>query len=159
MTQYKGIHHLAMITNDMNKTIRFWRDLLGMGLIITSGDGRNRHYFFEISPNNTIAFFEWPEANNPEMKEQGTPTDEPMCFDHVAIGVENDRVLNDIKKKLSDAGYWVSAIIDHGYIHSIYSYDPNNIPIEFCAEVEGIDIRKNPLMKDINPCKEAKENH
>ena len=26
---FNGIHHLGFITNDMNKTIRFYRDLLG----------------------------------------------------------------------------------------------------------------------------------
>lgn len=39
MTKYKGIHHLAMITDDMEKTIKFWRDLLGMRLLSATGDG------------------------------------------------------------------------------------------------------------------------
>ena len=142
MLKYKGIHHLAMITDNMEKTIGFWRDLLGMRLLAETGDGRNKHIFFEISENNTIAFFEWPEAVNPEMKEHGTPTDEPMVFDHVAIGVTDDTDLEELRILLSEAGYWVSKIVDHGFIHSIYSYDPNNIPIEFCAEVAGRDIRK-----------------
>lgn len=149
MAKYKGIQHLAMITDDMEKTIKFWRDLLGMRLLSATGDGRNKHYFFEISENNTIAFFEWPEAENPEMKEHGTPTDEPMVFDHVAIGVNDDNDLEDLRKRLSNAGYWVSKIVDHGFIHSIYSYDPNNIPIEFCAEVKGRDIRKERLFNNI----------
>lgn len=142
MANYKGIHHLAMITDDMEKTIGYWRDLLGMRMLAAMGDGRNKHYFFEISENSTIAFFEWPEAENPDMKEHGTPTDEPMCFDHVAIGVEDDQELERLRELLSGAGYWVSKITDHGFIHSIYTYDPNNIPVEFCAEVEGKDIRK-----------------
>jgi hypothetical protein len=29
MIKYNGINHLAMTTGDMDKTIRFWRDLLG----------------------------------------------------------------------------------------------------------------------------------
>ncbi len=34
---YNGINHLAFITNDMNRTIRFYRDLLGFPL--TAGVG------------------------------------------------------------------------------------------------------------------------
>ncbi|MEE9145923.1 MAG: VOC family protein, partial [Candidatus Tectomicrobia bacterium] len=30
--RYQGIHHLAMATNDMDKTVRFYRDILGMPL-------------------------------------------------------------------------------------------------------------------------------
>ena len=41
-----------------------------------------------------------------------------------------------------------SDVIDHGSIHSIYAHDPKGIPIEFSHNVEGIDIRKNPQMKD-----------
>ena len=62
MTHYTGINHLAMVTHDMKTTIRFWRDLLGMRLIAGLGRKGYRHYFFEISPNDTIAFFEWPDA-------------------------------------------------------------------------------------------------
>ena len=156
MTKYNGIHHLAMITDDMDKTIEFWRDLLGMRMLAATGDGRNKHYFFEMSENNTIAFFEWPEAVNPDMKEHGTPIDEPMVFDHVAIGVNDDNDLEELRQILTKAGYWVSKITDHGFIHSIYSYDPNNIPIEFCAEVKGFSLREKPLINDKKLSKVAK---
>ena len=42
-------------------------------------------------------------------------------------------------------------------IHYIYSFDPNNIPIEFSAPVPGVDIRKNPKMKDKSPATVARE--
>ncbi len=37
MLTYTGINHLAMVTGDMNGTIRFRRDLLGMRLIAGLG--------------------------------------------------------------------------------------------------------------------------
>ncbi|MGB2688020.1 MAG: VOC family protein, partial [Desulfobacterales bacterium] len=33
MAKYTGINHLAMATRDMDTTIRFWRDLLGLRLV------------------------------------------------------------------------------------------------------------------------------
>lgn len=33
MIKFNGINHLAMVTGDMDMTIRFWRDLLGMRLV------------------------------------------------------------------------------------------------------------------------------
>ncbi len=59
MFTLKGIHHLAMATRDMEKTIRFWRDLLGMRLVGGLGKKGYKLYFFEISPQNYIVFFEW----------------------------------------------------------------------------------------------------
>jgi hypothetical protein len=46
-------------------------------------------------------------------------------------------------------------VIDHGFIHSIYSFDPNNIPIEFSAPNEKINLRKRPQMRDKEPLTEA----
>ena len=59
--RYKGINHLAMVTADMDATIRFWRDFLGMRLVAGLGSKKYRHYFLEISATDMIAFFEWPE--------------------------------------------------------------------------------------------------
>ena len=30
MAQFNGVNHLAMATGNMDETIRFWRDLLGI---------------------------------------------------------------------------------------------------------------------------------
>ena len=83
--KFGGINHLAMVTNDMEKTVRFYRDILGMPLVAATGNRPGsypyRHYFFEIGPNNTIAFFEWPgmvaefhkPAGQPEKSARGGP--------------------------------------------------------------------------------------
>jgi catechol 2,3-dioxygenase-like lactoylglutathione lyase family enzyme len=156
---YTGIHHLAMITNDMDKTIRFWRDLLGMRMLAATGDGRNRQYFFEICENCIISFFQWPESVNPEKKHHGQPTDRPLCFDHLAIGLEDDAAMEQMRKKLTTAGFKVSHIVDHGYFKSLYSFDPNGIPIEFTVDVPGRSLREVPRMSDRNLGDVAREGH
>ena len=157
MTRYTGINHLAMVTSDMKTTIRFWRDLLGMRLIAGLGRPGYRHYFFELSTNDMIAFFEWPQSEPLPEKDHGVPVTGPVGFDHISIGVESDDDLWELKDLLETAGIWVSEVIDHGFIHSIYSFDPNNIPIEFSAPVADIDLRKRPQMKDKSPLPEALE--
>ena len=151
MVKYNGVNHLAMATGDMDKTIRFWRDLLGMRLVAGLGRPGYRHYFFEISENDLMAFFEWSEVEPVEEKEHGRPVKGPFAFDHVSIGVETEDDLWELKDRLAAAGVWVSEVIDHGFIHSIYAHDPNGIPIEFSHNVEGIDIRKEPQMADEVP--------
>ena len=157
MAQYKGINHLALVTSDMDMTIRFWRDLLGMRLVAGLGDGTYRHYFFEISTEDMIAFFEWPGAEKPELKDHGVPVDGPAIFDHVAIGVSAMEDLIELRRKITAAGLWVSEIIDHGFILSIYAFDPNRIPIEFSWQVPEVDVRSHPKMKDKSPSKTAIE--
>jgi len=151
MIKFNGINHLAMATNDMDKTIRFWRDLLGMRLVAGLGKPGYRHYFFEISENDLIAFFEWPGVQPVPDKDHGRPVEGPFIFDHVSFGVETEEDLWEVKDKLAAAEFWVSEMIDHGFIHSIYSFDPNGIPIEFSCNVKARNVRKNPVMKDSSP--------
>jgi len=157
MTRYSGVNHLAMVTGNMDETIRFWRDLLGMRLVAGLGQPGYRHYFFEISDRDMIAFFEWPGIVPTPEKEQGRPVSGPFLFDHVSFGVENDDELWALKDRLAVAGIWVSEVIDHGFIHSIYTFDPNGIPIEFSKPVENIDPRGKPFMADRSPVKTALE--
>jgi catechol 2,3-dioxygenase-like lactoylglutathione lyase family enzyme len=141
----------------MDDTIRFWRDLLGMRMVAGLGQPGYRHYFFEISDRDMIAFFEWPGILPTPEKEHGRPVAGPFLFDHVSFGVESEDGLWALKDRLTAAGIWVSEVIDHGFIHSIYTFDPNGIPIEFSNSVENIDPRSKPFMADRAPVKTALE--
>jgi catechol 2,3-dioxygenase-like lactoylglutathione lyase family enzyme len=157
MVTYNGVNHLALATGNMERTIRFWRDLLGMRLIAGLGKPGYRQYFFEISRNDMITFFEWPEITPAVEKEHGRPARGPFIFDHVSIGLETEDDLWQLKDRFDAAGIWVSEVIDHGFIHSIYSFDPNGIPIEFSYHVTGTDVRNEPLMADREPTPAAQE--
>jgi catechol 2,3-dioxygenase-like lactoylglutathione lyase family enzyme len=157
MIKFTGINHLAFATNDMESTVRFWRDLLCIRLIGGIGQGKLRQYFFELSDRDMIAFFEWPDVGKIPLKDHGVPVADPFAFDHVSFGVENDEELWYLKDRLEAAGFWVSELIDHGFIHSIYTFDPNHIPIEFSATVPGVDLRKHPKMMDRHPSQAASE--
>jgi catechol 2,3-dioxygenase-like lactoylglutathione lyase family enzyme len=157
MARFTGINHLAMATRDMDTTIRFWRDLLGMRLVAGLGRPGYRHYFFQISDHDMIAFFEWPDVEKISEKDHGAPVKGPFVFDHVSFEVESEDDLWELKDKLEAAHIWVSEVIDHGFIHSIYAFDPNNIPIEFSAPVFGVDVRRHPKMRDKSPSAVARE--
>ena len=152
MVRFTGINYLAFVTGDMDKTVRFWRDLLGMRLVATIGEQGFRHYFFELSETDTVAFFEWDGTEPVPEKRHGVAFRGPIAFD-----VELANELWELKDKLAVAGYEVSRPIDHGFIHSIYAFDPNGIPIEFSYNVPGIDIRRTPVFGDKDLAATAQE--
>lgn len=149
--KFNGIHHLAMATSDLDRTIRFWRDLLGMRLVVGYGRPGYRHYFFEISDRDLIAFFEWPDVKKIPEKDHGVPVKGPFAFDHVSFEMTDLDALFDLKDQLYAAGFWASEVIDHGFIRSLYTFDPNNIPIEFSVRNPDIDVREKPVMLDKKP--------
>lgn len=154
---YTGINHLALVTADMDATIRFWRDLLGMPLVVSLGHPGYRHYFFHVSPHDTIAFFEWPGVEPVPEKDHGVPVRGPVAFDHVSIGVATQDDLWAIKARLEAAGFWASEVIDHGFIWSVYAFDPNGIPIEFSWSVPDCDVRQHPALTDTDPPPAARQ--
>ncbi len=157
MIKFNGINHLAFATGDMETTIRFWRDLLGLRLVAGIGKPGARHYFFALSETDMVAFFEWPAVEAAAEKDHGVPVTGPFVFDHVSFGVDSHEALWELKDGLEAAGFWVSEVMDHGFIHSIYAFDPNNIPIEFSVNMENVDVRGCPRMKDRQPTPSALE--
>ena len=149
---YCGINHLALVTNDMDKTVRFYRDVLGMPVVGTLGGELGgkpfRHYFFSMGANGTIAFFEWKDAKLPERKESGMPST-GRNFDHVSINLESMDELVDLQTRVRGLGVPASEIIDHGMLKSIYFEDPNDISLEFSVWMR--DIVKEPSLKDPSP--------
>jgi catechol 2,3-dioxygenase-like lactoylglutathione lyase family enzyme len=128
-----------------------------MRLVAGLGRPGYRHYFFEISESDMIAFFEWSGVEPIAEKDHGAPVKGPFAFDHVSFGVATQEALWELKDKLDVAGFWISEVVDHGFIHSIYSFDPNGIPIEFSYSTRGEEIRKNPVMGDVDPSEVTRE--
>lgn len=144
-----GINHLAFITPDLEKTIRFYRDLLGLELSAGIGHDGYRHYFFKIGPYDHIAFFEYEGASIMERKFPGNRTSKPLGFDHVSLNVESAEELLAFKHKLEAAGIDVHGVVDHGIMLSIYFYDPNNIPLEITWDC--MEIVERPAIVDDAP--------
>lgn len=147
----KGINHLAFITSDMVKTIRFYRDLLNLKLSAGIGHDGYRHYFFQFPDGVThVAFFEYEGASPMNKKFPGDRTELPLGFDHVSFTVDSRRDLFALKDRLEAADIEVEGAVDHGIFWSIYFYDPNNnIPLE--ATWQFMDILQYPAMSEDDP--------
>jgi catechol 2,3-dioxygenase-like lactoylglutathione lyase family enzyme len=139
--RWHGVNHLALVTPDMDATVRFYHGVLGMRLVATLMAGPIRHYFFEIAPGNTVAFFEWKGA--PTLaKQAGVPTAVPTQLDHLAFDVPHESTLVELRRRLEEAGCGVTEVIDHGIMRSVYFTDPNGIALE--ASWWAVDVTSRP---------------
>lgn len=148
MIKYKGINHIALATGDMDSTLRFYRDLLQLPVVLSSGRIGYRQFFLSLTETDMIAFFEWPHVKPIEEKEHGAPVKGPFAFDHIALAVATKDDLWALKDRLEAADQWVSEVVDHGFIHSIYFFDPNGIALEASVQIEGIDLINSPVLAD-----------
>lgn len=127
--QWRGVNHLALVTPDMDATVRFYNGVLGMPLVMTMMAGPMRHYFFEIGPHNTLAFFEIADAETFE-KGAGSPGPYPVQMDHVSLNLENAETVAALRDRLLALEWEVTEEIDHTTLRSIYFTDPNGIALE-----------------------------
>ena len=126
---WRGVNHLALVAPDMDATVRFYHGILGMRLVATLMAGSIRHYFFEIGPGNTVAFFEWKGAGR-FAKPAGWRVDQTLQFDHLSFNLPTHDDLMALRERLRAARVEVTEEVDHEYIHSIYFTDPNGIALE-----------------------------
>jgi catechol 2,3-dioxygenase-like lactoylglutathione lyase family enzyme len=154
---WRGINHLALITSDMDATVRFYHGVLGARLVATIGKESFRHYFFDVGPQNTIAFFEYRGASLKRFaKPAGRPDERAIQFDHLSLNVPDEHALEALRARLKEAGCGVTDVVDHGFVRSIYFTDPNGIALEaswWVADATGrdVDYRDDSLFADPDP--------
>jgi catechol 2,3-dioxygenase-like lactoylglutathione lyase family enzyme len=131
LPDWRGINHLALVTNDMDATVRFYHGVLGARVVATIGTPGFRHYFFGFGPENTVAFFEYAGAPVEAFAlPAGVPDPRKAQFDHLSFNLPDERALLRLRDRLKAAGCEVTDVVDHDFIRSIYFNDPNGIALE-----------------------------
>jgi catechol 2,3-dioxygenase-like lactoylglutathione lyase family enzyme len=129
--RWGGINHLALITTDMDATTRFYHGVLGAQLVATIGTPTFRHYFFELGPANTVAFFEYRGLElDTFAKPAGIPDARAIQFDHVSFELSDEDALLELRDRLLAHDCEVTEVVDHHVMRSIYFTDPNGIALE-----------------------------
>lgn len=147
--EFRGINHLALTCADMDRTIAFYRDVLGMPLVKTIDfpNDRGKHYFFDVGNGDTIAFFQFnrgPAVVDQKALNKMAAT--PGMMNHVAINVSNEKI-EAYRQKLVELGIEVTEVVNHDdtpsgaspevnestFVRSIYFRDPDGIQLEFAA--------------------------
>ena len=125
----RGLHHTAVLCKDVERTIRFYQEVLEFPLteIFENRDypGSN-HFFFDIGNGNLLAFFDFPGLD------LGPYAEVLGGLHHLAISVEPERWAH-LKAKLDDAG--VPYLEESGT--SIYFRDPDGTRVELIADPLG----------------------
>lgn len=133
-----GFHHVTLVCRDARKTLRFYRDILGLALVkVTVNFDRTDTYHLYFgngagSPGTLLTFFEWPQAMRGRYGVGG--------IHHVALGTANDDTLLMWKRWLADNGVRVTGPYDRGYFTSIYFTDPDGQVIEIATDGPGFQI-------------------
>jgi catechol 2,3-dioxygenase-like lactoylglutathione lyase family enzyme len=155
------MNHLALVTSDMDATVRFWHEVLGAEIVATVATADFKHYFFRIGDAQTIAFFQYAGVElDTYAKPAGVPYRAASQFDHLSLGVADEQALDDLRARLEKYGCEVTEVVDHGFIRSIYFSDPTGIALEaswWTAEIGSGNYDDQALFHDNDPVPALRE--
>ncbi|MDH2236661.1 VOC family protein [Pigmentiphaga sp. GD03639] len=130
----QGLHHYAYRCRDAEETCHFYEDLLGLPLahviradhVPSTGEYCPYvHIFFEMRDGSYMAFFDLGDGQAAEPS-----ANTPDWVNHIALQVESEDELRAARARLEAAGVEVLGVTDHGFVRSIYFFDPNGIRLE-----------------------------
>jgi len=154
--ELRGINHLALVCRDMERTVEFYSNVLGMPLVktIELPFDMGQHFFFDIGNGDHLAFFWFPDAPEPApgvSAPRTLPTGGELVsaigsMNHVAFDVPADQI-DAYLERLRAKGIDAADILNHDdselgvskepndetFVRSIYFFDPDGILLEFAA--------------------------
>jgi catechol 2,3-dioxygenase-like lactoylglutathione lyase family enzyme len=125
----RGIHHTAMISSDVQRTVEFFQDLLEFPLteIFENRDyPGSSHFFFDVGAGNLLAYFDLPGLELSEYQEV------LGGHHHLAISVTRER-WEHLRAKLDEAGVAYQTESDA----SVYFRGPDGERLELLADPLG----------------------
>lgn len=133
-----GFHHITMVSANAGRTLAFYREVLGVGLVkrtVNFDDPSSYHLYFGDAtgaPGTILTFFEWG----------GLPSGFPGVggVHHLALGVATSDAQLKWKRRLEDAGTPVSGPYNRGWFRSIYFTDPDGQILEIATRGPGYAV-------------------
>lgn len=133
-----GLHHITLISSNMERTTRFYTETLGLRLIkqtVNFDDPSAKHFYFGDgvgTPGTVITYFEWAHL----------PAGEPGVglTHHFAFAVEDDEALARWWVRLRHRGVEVTNPRPRRYFTSIYFRDPDGVILEIATRGPGFAI-------------------
>lgn len=133
-----GLHHITMICGDMERSVAFYRDLLGMRLVKQTrnfDDPNARHLYFgdaEGTPGTVVSLFEYAQMEPGRVGVGSTH--------HFALCVESEEELIGWRDYLRSRGVGCTEVLDRTYFKSIYLRDPDGHVVEIASRGPGFTV-------------------
>lgn len=138
-----NVHHAAYRCRDAEQTRWFYEEVLGLPLAAamtfdhisgTEVECDYMHLFFQLGDGNFIAFFDEPDraaADSFSRKDS---------FDvHIAFEADSYEDMLAWQERINSKGKTCLGPIDHGFVKSVYMYDPNGIQVEITSKAPDYD--------------------
>jgi len=124
-----GVHHVTAICSDAERTIAFYRDLLGLAVVrdgASDDDPESRHVWFDAGAGaQSVSFMQYPELP--------PSADGPGGTHHFALQVDSAEELDAWVAYLRGRGVECTDVMERGSFRSTYVSDPDGHLVELAT--------------------------
>lgn len=144
--EVKELGHIVLYVRDVDRSARFYRDVLGWRQVLPAGPP---------GPRAPIAAFASPAGRTHhellliEVGEDAAsqPAGRRVGLYHFGVKIgESDDELREALERLHESGTRVLGASDHTVSHSVYLEDPDGNEVELYVDVPGVDWRSDPAL-------------
>jgi catechol-2,3-dioxygenase len=142
--EIKELGHIVLYVRDIERSSRFYRDVLGWRQILPGAEERAPIAAFSAPSGRTHHELLLIEVG-PDAAAQ--PEGRRVGLYHFGLKVgDSDDELREALARVEQAGTQVLGASDHTVTHSLYIADPDGNEIELYVDVPGVDWRANPSL-------------
>jgi catechol 2,3-dioxygenase-like lactoylglutathione lyase family enzyme len=133
--QLRGLHHVTAICRDLERTLAFYRDLLGLAVVHdapSDDDPQTRHVWLgapDGHPGSLVTFMQYPELPAGVVGIGSTH--------HFAFVVESAEEQEAWRDYLRGRGVECTDVFDRGAFRSLYLRDPDGHILEIATRGPG----------------------
>lgn len=137
-----GVHHVAILTSDTDRLVRFYGEVFGAVVESTSSDGPVRLTFLTIGPNTELNIFEIDDNHETERQ---APMFGRGRIDHLGLRAASIEAFEEIRHRLAKLGAGDGFVTDFGPVLSLFFTDPDGLEAEVCVpNPDAVDGVRNP---------------
>ena len=139
--EIKELGHLVLYVRNLERSVAFYRDVLGWRLVSPTVPGMPAAAFSSGRTHHELLLIEVGEdaATQPEGRRLG--------LYHFGLKVgDSDDQLREALARLQETGTPVLGSSDHTVTHSLYIADPDGNEIELYVDVPGVDWANDPAL-------------
>lgn len=133
----RGVHHVTAICADAERTIAFYRDVLGLAVVRDSAsddDPDSRHVWFDAGDGSqALSFMQYPELP--------PSSDGPGGTHHFALLVDSAEELDAWVAYLRGRDVEATEVMERGSFRSTYIKDPDGHLVELATRGSGWDTQ------------------
>lgn len=132
MTEFSGFSHLALTVSDLERSTRWYADVLGWQVLMEDTDDNGIRLAFGVLPGGVgLGLRHHPRGTGDDFSPERTG------LDHVAFAVGSRDDLESFQEHLAGKGAVHSPIVDAPYGSVLSFKDPDGIALEAFAAPAG----------------------